>query len=533
LIFRNLDRLIACLLTVVTLALAGCAASSTPQHDPNTLVELIRADGATMNPMFAETQQDANIYGALLFDSLSYIGTDYLPHPRLATSWSHTPDGLHWTVDLRHGVRWSDGVPFRSNDVVFSYRTFLNPKTGYLDIGSIQDIKRVRADGPYRVRFDLAYPNAAFTDLAFGEWLVPEHVLGKIPPDRQRFSPFGEHPVGLGPYVLQSWQHDSEVVFVRNPYAWRVPKIQRIVFRTIFNDQSEMEALANGSADMIDDLSSTQYRQLARVAPHIKLMAFPSLYIDDLEFNLKRPGISDVAVRQAMMYGFDRASVVRGIFGNLVEVPTGLIPVGLSHWYDGRVQKYPYDPAKARAILEAAGWKLEPDGIRQKGATRLSFELLLNQGSALLTDIFVAFIADMRNVGIDIQLRQIDFPTMSAREYSGKFELEAGARGGIVDPDLTTFLGSAQAPPNGMNIMLFHDPIVDRDLKLGLATLDDAKRRAYYDEMQVELAKTLPILPLFGRFAALAHAERVHLDPKTTLQAPLLYFNVEDWTIGP
>lgn len=526
-----MQRLRALALALV-FAVSGCAASAAPHRDPNTIVLLTRADGATMNPMFAETVQDGSIYSQLLFDSLSYIGADYLPHPRMATSWSHSADGLHWTVDLRHDVRWSDGVPFTSKDVVFSYRTFLDPKTGYLDIGSIKYIHRVTADGPYRVHFDLDYPSAVFVLNALGESIVPEHVLGKIPPDRQRFSSFGEHPVGTGPYMLQSWQHDSEVVFVRNPYTYRKPKIARLDYRVIFNDQSEMEALANGSADMIDDLSGIQYLQLKRIAPKIKLMTFAPLYTDVVELNLTRPGLSDVAVRQAMMYGYDREAVARGLFNGVVEVPDGVLVVAsLKHWYDPNVQKYPYDPAKARAILDAAGWKVGPDGIRSRNGSRLSFELLLNQGSALLTDEMLTFVADMHEVGIELNLRLSDFASVISRTYSGKYDIIAAARGGAVDPDWTTILSSSQIPPNGANTTHYIDARVDRDLRLGLTTLDDAKRRAIYDDMQVELAKTLPLLPQVGRFAATAYSARVYLNPKTQLQSPLGFYNVEDWEL--
>jgi peptide/nickel transport system substrate-binding protein len=516
---------------IAALALGGCAAGAQSRRDAGTLVGLTRTDGATMNPMYATTVQDGLIYAQLLYDGLSYIGTDYLPHPRLATSWSHSPDGKSWTVDLRRDVKWSDGVAFTSKDVVFSYRTFLDPKVGFLDIGSIKYIKRVTADGPYRVHFQLEYPSAVFTLSALGEFLLPEHVLGKIAPDRQRFSNFGEHPVGTGPYVLQRWQHDSEVVFVRNPYAWRRPKIERIDYRVIFNDQSEMEALVNGSADLIDDLSHTQYKQIQRIAPHIKLMTFEPLYVDVIELNTAHPGLSDVAVRQAMMYGYDREAIARGLYDNKVPVPDGLIVASLKHWYNPNIPKYPYDPAKARSLLEAAGWKTGPDGIRSKGKTRLSFELLLNQGSALLTDEMLTFIADMHDVGIDVNLRLTDFASLSARTYTGKYDIIADARGGAVDPDLTSILDSSQLPPNGANTTYFKDKIVDRDLRLGLITLDDSKRRQYYDEMQVELAKMLPIMPQIGRFAAMAYAPRLDLDPKTTLQSPLGYYNVEDWKL--
>jgi ABC-type transport system substrate-binding protein len=143
----------------------------------------------------------------------------------------------------------------------------------------------------------------------------------------------------------------------------------------------------------------------------------------------------------------------------------------------------------------------------------------------------LTFIADMRDVGIDVNLRLTDFASLSARTYTGKYDIVADARGGAVDPDLTSLFDSSQIPPNGANTTHFKDKIVDHDLRLGLITLDDAKRRQYYDEMQVELAKMLPILPQVGRFAAMAYAPRLELDPKATLQSPLGYYNVEDWKL--
>ena len=486
-----------------------------------------------MNPLFAETVQDGTIYSQLLFDSLSYVGADYLPHPRLATSWRHTPDGLHWTVFLRRGVRWSDGVPFTAKDVVFTYRIMRDPATAFVDFGSVKYITRVVEEAPDRVRFDLSSPSATFTLYALGEDMLPEHVLGRVPADRQHFTNFGEHPVGTGPYMLQRWQHDSEVVFVRNPYAWRRPKIARFDVRIIFNDQAEMEALADGSADLIDDLSLTQYQQLQRIAPSIVLQTYPSLYIDVVEANTRRPGLSDIAVRQAMMYGYDRRAVIDGMYEGKVEFPNSLIVAALTYWHNDNVQKYPYDPAKARAVLDAAGWKPGPDGVRRKGNVRLSFELLLNQGSALLTDEMVAFAADMHGIGIDVRVRLLDFASEVSRNFSGKYDLTADARGGAVDPDLTSILDSAQIPPNGSNTTFYSNPIVDRDLRLGLRTVDSAKRRVYYNEMQAELARTLPILYQRGRFSSSAHAPRLHMDPKTTLQSPLMFYNVEDWSMTP
>ena len=525
-----------CRLTEVVLCatlLAGCSSGGgAQQRDSETVVALVRTDAGTMNPLDAETVQD-EIYQGLVFDALTNIDANYAPIPWLATSWSHSPDGLRWTIELRRGVNWSDGAPFTSKDVVFSFKTMLDPEVAFNGAGDLEYIKSVSAAGPYRVAFTLKHPSARFVGGALANTMLPEHLLGKIPPNRQRYSPLDEHPVGTGPYLLERWQHDSQAVFVRNPRWWRgLAKIPRFDFRVIFNPQAQVEALEDGSADLIDDLPFDAYQQLVREAPQIKILSFPSLYIDTVEMNLRRPGLSDLAVRQAMMYGYNREAAVRGFFDGKTQVADNLIPPALARWYNPRVLKYPYEPARARALLEAAGWKPDPDGVRRKGGTKLSFELLVNQGSAFVIDEMLAYQADMRSLGIDVALRQLDFPSLVSRTFAGKYDMIADARGGVIDPDYYSVLHSSQRPPAGANTTGYADPVVDRDLTSGLRTLDDAGRRVYYDEMQARLARTLPMLWQYTRFAATAYSSRLKLDPKTSLQSPLLWYNVFDWKLA-
>jgi peptide/nickel transport system substrate-binding protein len=498
------------------LALNGCASRSDAARDPDTIISLTRTDGATMNPLFAQTVEDGLVYAQLLYESLTYIGADYLPHPRLATAWRHTPDGLVWTVDLRHGVRWSDGRPLTSKDVVFTYDAIMDPKTAALAASDFTYVKRVTAEGPYRVRFELTHPSAVFTLNVLGveASILPEHILGTIPHERLRTSDFGEHPIGSGPYELKRWLHDSETVFVRNPYAWRRPKIGRIDVRTIFDDSATTDAMANGSADLYDDISSSTFRTLKRVAPQVAIMTFDSVYVDVTTPNLRRPGLDDVNVRRAMMYGQDRVAVIDGFFSGAVPLSDGLIPKALTHWYTSDVRTYPYDPGRARAILAAAGWLPGADGIRRRGKTRLSFELLLNQGSPIITAMELAFVADMKAIGVDVQLRQLDFPSILARELSGKFDLVAEGFGGSVDPDLTGSLSAAAIPPNGANYGGFSDPLLDRQLKAGIGELS---RRAARD--RAPGAHLLAIRPLRGARAFGAAASPPEDD---TAVAPLV-----------
>jgi peptide/nickel transport system substrate-binding protein len=192
----------------------GCASGRAAQRrDPGTLVALVRTDAGTLNPLYAQTVQDS-IYQGLVFDALTNIDVNYAPVPWLATSWRHSADGLRWWVDLRRGVTWSDGAPFTSKDVVFSYRTMLDPAVAFNGAGDLEYIAGVWAEGPYRVRFRLKHPSARFVDGALANVMLPEHVLGAIPGNRQRYSSLGEHPIGTGPYVLVGMRSSRARVFI-------------------------------------------------------------------------------------------------------------------------------------------------------------------------------------------------------------------------------------------------------------------------------------------------------------------------------
>jgi peptide/nickel transport system substrate-binding protein len=359
-------------------------------------------------------------------------------------------------------------------------------------------------------------------------------VLGRVRADRQPFTDFGEHPVGTGPYMLVRWQHDSDVLFARNPYYWRgLAKIRRLDFRVIFNEQAKADALESGSADLVSDLPYDQAAALRRDSPRTTIVTFPSLYANVIEINLHRAGLDDVTVRRALMYAFDRRAVVDGFFGGQVDISDGIIPRALPRWYNPDVRHYAYDPARARAMLDRAGWRPGPDGVRRRGAVRLSFSLLVNQGSLSILDQSLAFCSDAAAVGIEVVPRAIDFPSAVARTYTFDYDMIFDGRGGVVDPDYSDIFLSTNRPPAGADTTGYDDPIADRILTDGLRELDYPKRRAIYDRMQARLAETLPILALYGRFAALGHGPRLRLDLKTTLQSPLIWFGVQDWQLVP
>lgn len=489
------------------------------------------ADGSTLNPLFT-TDEASVIYQQFIFDPLVNVGDDFKPIPWLATSWQSSRDHLHWVVRLRHDVRWSDGAPFTSRDVVWTWQAQLDPATGFPYLGQFNYIRSVRALGPYAVAFTLSQPNALFETEALNASILPEHVLGKIPHRQLRLSHFGEDPVGTGPFVLERWRHDEQISFVRNPHWWHGSvSVPRIAVRIELNDDARLDAMEDGSADVLDGLGTSSYAILRKQAGSLRLLHLPDLYSFFIFTNLKRPGLDDNRVRQAMMYGWDRAAVVHGLAQGDAIVSTGLVPVALRLWYDPNVRRYDYDPARARALLDSSGWAPGPDGVRRRDGHRLAFELLLQGADAATQDLAAEFQSDMRNIGVAITVKSLDFSTYLTETQEMRYDLALGGWGGVADPDQFTLLESHQVPPQGNNIMAYSNRTVDRDVTLGLRTLDYTKRKALYDSMQRSTAEDLPVLFYINAFYRAAINPRVHFSVSEVLPDQYVFRDIFAWRL--
>jgi peptide/nickel transport system substrate-binding protein len=531
LVIRGLVTL--AVLLALCAGISGCGAGKRLSRDPSTLVVLELADADTLNPLYS-TNYYSTVYESLVFDSLVNIGSDFEPIPALATSWKGTPDGLHWTVELRRGVKFTDGAPFASKDVVWTYRAMLNPDTAFPYRGQFAFIKNVEAEGPYRVHFDLSQTNALFVIQALNAPILPEHILGKTAFKGQRQTGFGEHPVGTGPYVFKQWLHDEQVSFERNPQYWDRPaEIPRIVFRVVLDDQARIDAMESGDADLNDGMNAGSYEILKEAHTNLHLLHVPDLYSYFFYLNFTRPGIPDLAVRRAMMYGWDRQAELKGLTRGDSDLATGIVPEALRTWYDPNVRRYPYEPARARALLETAGYRVGPDGVRRRGRVRLAYTLTFpGSGQASTSaEIATAFQADMRAVGIAVTVQQLDYATFLTQTQDGHYDIAISGWGGVPDPDQLTLLGSDQFPPAGNNDMFYRNPRIDRDVHMGIKLVDPAKRKPFYDDMQRLIADDVPVLFYEFPFSRVAISPRVQFDFEHALPDQYLFLNVNRWRL--
>jgi peptide/nickel transport system substrate-binding protein len=234
-----------------------------------------------------------------------------------------------------------------------------------------------------------------------------------------------------------------------------------------------------------------------------------------------------------MMYGWDRKDELKGITRGDSELADGIIPPALTTWYDPKVREYPYDPRRARALLDGAGYRLGRDGVRRRGNVRLAYTLTFpgsGQASAAL-EIAAAFQADMQAIGIGITVQQLDYATFLTQTQDGKYDLALSGWGGVPDPDQLTLLGCDQFPPNGNNNMHFCNRRIDRDVHLGLELIDPAKRKPVYDDMQRLIADQVPVLYYEFLFSRAAFSPRVQFDFAHAMPDQYLFLSVNRWRL--
>lgn len=516
---------------LLCLCLVGCAARAAQHRDPGTLVILEAGDADSANPL-RTNQYYAFLYQNFVFDTLLGNDGDYRPVPKLATAWKSDAAGTTWTVRLRRGVRWSDGEPFSAADVVWTFDALTDPKTGSPYQGQYAFIKRVVATDPYTVRFELSSPNATFVANALqSQWIMPAHAFRGLTHAQIAHTDFGQHPLGTGPYRLVSWSHDQEVLFAANPYWWGgTPGVRRIDVRVVLDEQGRVDAMLDGSADIDDGINADDAQRLRR-DPGIAQINVPDLYTRFMVINFHRPGLGDVAVRRAMMYAWDRYGVAHGLRHDAASVASSVEPTAIRFWHDDRVAPYPFDPPRAERVLDAAGWRRGSDGVRAKNGTRLAYVLSL-PNTTLGKDIAAEFQADMRAVGIALDVRMLDYATFVAETNESRFDLAYSGWGGSPDPDMLTLLDSKQIPPTGNNYGFYGNPAVDRDVERGLAVVDPAQRRAYYDDMQVRTAQDVPVLFCSNENYLAAYRKRVHVSGPV-MPGLYLYTNVTAWRLDP
>ena len=417
-----------------------------------------------------------------------------------------SPDGLTITWHIRKGVKWSDGKPFDGDDVVFSTQQVLNPANDVVSRDGWDLIAKIDEPDKYTVIYHLKKGYSSFAVTFFSSaganpCLLPKHLLKGL--KSLNTAPYNALPVGIGPFKYESWKRGDSVNMVANPLYFRgMPKLQRITFKIIPNRNTVMEEMQTHELDLWVTVPPHFEPQLKTI-PGVNVLMIPSYFFDHLDFNLSHPVLQDPAVREALRYGVDRAFLNNKLrFGLYLLSESPITPASA---YDAKLPLVPFDLAKANAILDKAGWKRGPDGIRAKNGLRLSLTYATSAGTPD-NDTQIEFIRGWwKQLGVDFSVKRYQSSQFFAPVaeggiiYGGKFDVVGFAWGADPNEDLSNLYACYRFPPNGQNDPRWCNEKATEAMDKAKVLYGFDKRYPYQKYVQQQLYADVPTIVLDAR----------------------------------
>lgn len=417
-----------------------------------------------------------------------------------------SPDGLSITYHLRKGVTWQDGQPFTSADVVATWRQVMNPANPVIIRTGYEVIARIDTPDKYTaiLRLKQPYPPLPTRFLAGIQEgpipVLPAHVIANLPD--LVHSSLNEHPIGTGPFIVKSWEHNGRLVYVANPHYWRgAPKLHEIIFQAQPSQSTEIIGFRSGELDADLDAGPTDLPSY-RMLTDMRISQSPSLRLAVLVMNAS-PGhaLADQRLRHAVAYAVDRRETLHKIIHDVGTLADEFLPQW-SWAYTPDVPRYDYDPKKAAALLDEAGWKPGPDGVRVKDGQRLTLVIIGSTGSDASRQFNTVLQSHLRAVGIEGIIKE--FPYGIVFDYNGpirqgRYDLASYTYSVNFDPSALQDDGCDQFAPAGANESRLCDREVDRLERAALATYDQPERTQLYARIQRLRMDDLGTYPLYYR----------------------------------
>ncbi len=440
-------------------------------------------DAGTGDPRLAK-DTSANRLKELVYSGLVYIKPDYTPAPQLATSWDN-PDPKTWIFHLRKGIKFHNGQELKAEDVKYSYDTVLDEKFASPLRSFYTPIQKTEVVDDYTVKFtlDSAYgPFLSYMDLA----ILPKAVAEK------QGDQFGNNPIGTGPFKFVSWKRGDTIEFAAfDDYFEGRPKIDSVVFKIVPDNSARVVALEAGDLDLVQSPLSPQDVTRMQSKQGVKVGRIPAAGYTYISLNTSDPILSDVKVRQALSYLVDRTQILNSIYKGIGQVAKGPIPPGM--WaYTDDVPAYNFDEAKAKALLDEAGWKAGADGIRAKDGKPLKLTLRTHTEDPDRRQVIEVLQAEFTKVGIQADTNVIDFATLLNDMIASKYQFAVIGWLNLSNPDRAMF---RQFTIGGTgNYGKYNNPDVDKLIKDARGVLDQAKAKEMYQTATKQIIQDAPYI---------------------------------------
>lgn len=499
------------------LVLPGCTKVGTtsdagtrhPYTHPHELRFTASEDLVGLNPLVTSQAALSNLAALTMAYLVRTDANSRATVPELATevpslaNGGISRDGKTITWHIRHGVKWSDGVPFDGDDVVFTTKLILDPHTNTISLDGWDQIAKIDEPDKFTVIYHLKAPYAAFAYTWFSTGdanpaILPKHLLAGKDINRD---PYNSLPVGIGPFKYARWNRGDSVELVANPYYWRgQPKLQRIVYKIVQDRNTVLEQMRTHELDLWLPTAAHYVKELQAV-DGITVSMIPSFFFDHLDLNTQRPALRDRAVRRALRMALDRNAINQKIRFGIFRLEESFVPPAANLFHID-IPMTPFDIAGANRVLDAAGWRLGPGGVRAKNGVRLSLEFATSSGSPDADSEIELIRNNWRAVGVEIVVKH--YPSSlffaSAPEggilYGGKFDTIVYATGGNPHQDASNEFACNRFPPNGQNTTRYCNRAIDAVIQRDKLEYDDAKRVPGMRYIQQQIYEEAPLIVL-------------------------------------
>jgi glutathione transport system substrate-binding protein len=432
------------------------------------------ADGVSLDPQHTNDNASYSIEKPML-EGLIGFNEKMEQIPQLAEKWDASPDARVYTFHLRKGVKFHDGTPFNAAAVKANFDRVRNPDNKLRRYTLYKVISQIDVLDDYTVRFTLFEP--------FGAMIATfAHPAGGInsPTAVQKYGQdYEKHPVGTGPYKFAEWVPNDHITLVKNPDYWdkaNEAKVDKIIIKPVPEEGTRIAMLQKGDAQFINFVPYIQ-AEAVKADRNLSLASTEAIYTFWVAMNVQKKPFNDLRVRQALNYAIDKEAVIKAVLRGQGKPADS--PLAPRVWGYTPVKTYPYDPAKAKALLAEAGY---PNG----------FKTVLRGGAATdVKDAMVAIQGQLKQVGVDVEVLALPAAALSAERFlppaENKGEMDfAGWSPSTGDADwgIRPLLTKENWPPTNFTIGFYTNPRVEASIKAGLETADAAKRKAAYAEAQ-------------------------------------------------
>ncbi|MDH2896166.1 ABC transporter substrate-binding protein (plasmid) [Rahnella variigena] len=484
----------------------------------DTVIAGISEPQGIFNPYFFVNGWDENVTNVIFARLIDWDSQGKLV-PGLAESWTVSPDGKTYTIKLRHDMKFSDGSPLTAEDVAFTLTVLYDPKyDGDTDItlahitggddykqGKADSISGLKVIDPLTLQVTTTQPGATTLQKIGGPVLSKAYYgKGYTRGNLDYLRTLHGKPLGNGPYVYDKYIPGQEIRFHANANYYRgVPPTPRFIYR-VTNPSTNFQLFQTGDTDYDAFTSRPDDIEQLKMLGFANINLYGSSDYSKIEFNVRRPALQDVKVRQALIYGLDRQKLIDVVYqgyGSVAIEP--IAPISWAYNTDG-VNPYKFDPAQANKLLDEAGWKAGSDGIRVKDGKRLELTLLVSK--KVLNDALIPIAKEnYQKIGVLLKPQVVDFNALMSQRKAGNYDLASFSTSTLNDPhDGVWDYYSTESTESGYN-----NPEVDKLINEGNATLDIEKRKPIYHELYKVLANDPPVILLGYRKILSASSARV------------------------